>query len=171
MKNCTKLHFYRVNNGETYHKEDFFLGGALIYETGLIKYAETDTDVVWTLVTDDMVFIDTNPKHLITKTVIENDEPVTKTYAPILPIYDIYSLKQNLECRCSIIRGELFYDVRHGIPLKATLSEKRLCILNIINKTPSVTRTKVLSEKIQNRKYTIDVEITSDFGTFVINMA
>lgn len=96
---------------------------------------------------------------------------ITSDYVNILPIYDAQSLKQNLECRCSIIRGELDYNVRLGIPLKTQLDEKRLAILTIINQTPGVESSIVRSTKIVNKKFTMDVEIISNFGTFVVSFS
>jgi len=153
MKNCTKLHFYNpLELNDTI--QEFFLGGQLSIDelSGKVYYQINNKTY---FLTDEDYELFTGPTSDDTK-------------REILPIYDVYSLKQNLECRCSIIRGELLYDVRQGVPLKAMVAEKRLCILNIINKTPGVSQTKILSEKIINKKYTLNIEITSDFGTFVI---
>lgn len=166
MKNCTKLHFTRKNEDDTYeHIEDFFIGGYLLYEYNAlqnvneVKYTYNDKEYV--LDSDDMVFI--NTKDSITEGGF--------TYVAILPIYDAQSLKQNLECRCSIIRGELDYNVRLGIPLKTQIDEKRLAILNIINQTPGVESSTVLSTNIVNKKLTMKVEVISNFGDFVISFS
>ena len=164
MKNCTKLHFTRELTDGTYQTlEDFFIGGHLLYENGKVKYTPSADDVLnpYILISDDMVFIDT--VNLYTQD--------SKTYAAILPIYDAQSLKQNLECRCSIIRGELPYDIRLGIPLKTQLDEKRLAILNIINQTPGVESTKVKNISVVNKKFTMTVEIKSNFGDFVVSFS
>lgn len=157
MKNGTKLHF---TNGVN-KIEDFFMGGSLLCETDsntyerLVKYERGG--IKYALVPSDYVYIDTNNVAVVGG----------KTYVTILPIYDINSLKQNLECRCSIIRGELPYNIQHGIPLKSTIQEIQVSVLNIVNNTPGVTSCEVLASKLVDRRFKLELKINSNFGSFV----
>ena len=164
MKNCTKLHF--VNPNDINDKiEEFFLGGYLSCVTQTINGQESISKVLYTpseslisyeLLPEDLeLFID--PRYTVINSI---------KYAKILPVYDKYSLKQNLECRCSIIRGELPYNINLGIPLKALIHETQVAILNIINTTPGVTSCRVVSSKLIDKKFRLVVEIKSNFGDF-----
>ena len=180
MKTGTKLHFYNINNSED-KIEEFFIGGALPYEkytdeNNLIKYGiiyrpskEIDKDLI--VENKEYVLTDEDFNLFVGKTnipvvVTKDGAPQSVNYRKIIPVYNIYSLKQNLESRCTIIKGELPYNVQHGIPLKAQLQDIQLSILNIINNTPGVRNCEVLSSKLVNRKFKLEVKIKSIYGTF-----
>lgn len=140
---------------------DFFLGGAyplsMFNDDGLLRY-ETDTGVY---------ILDREYNYLI-----GSAEPIgNPQYRRILPIYNAYSLKQNLECRCQTIRGELAYNTQLGIPLKTTADEKRLAVLNLINTTPGVEECVLLDSYIQDKTLYMNVRVQSNFGTFVLSVS
>lgn len=152
MKNCTKLKF--VYN--TDYIEDFFLGGTLPY--------------------DELNQCFTHPTQTSYKLINEHEKFVVKrnlngkTVGIIQCIYDAESLKQNLECRCSIIRGELPYNTSLGIPLKMLPQETELAILNLINDTPGVQSCTVLNSSIENRRLHLQLRIESNFGPLQITI-
>lgn len=82
-------------------------------------------------------------------------------------IRDADSIKQNLEARCSILRGELPYNTSIGITLNMNQQATRLAILNTINSTPGVNNTTVQRSYIKDRKYTMDLEISTNLGTIL----
>ena len=108
LENCTKLKFIKLNNGKPDYSdyvEDFFLGGSLLFDEQKQAYLHpTKTDYI---------LDDSCVKHVVRQNL------GGKIVGIIQCIYDAESLKQNLECRCSIIRGELPYNTAMGIPLKS----------------------------------------------------
>lgn len=110
----------------------------------------------------------------------EEDEPLTHIYrnplntneylCDINLITDAYCIKQNLLERMSNVRGDLPYNIELGVPLKFTRQSSRLIILNLINGTPGVTGCDVVKEYISNKKYVMDVQVHTQFGTFTVTV-
>lgn len=84
----------------------------------------------------------------------------------ILPIYDAESLKQNLECRCAILKGELPYNTNLGVPLKLLPKETELAIVNLISTTYGVKSCIVKYRNFNSRMRKLDLqcEIQTIFG-------
>ena len=93
-------------------------------------------------------------------------------YGLIKATYNGHScvIKQNLLERMSNVRGDLPYNIELGVPLKFTRQSSRLIILNLINGTPGVTGCDVLKEYISNKKYVMDVQVHTQFGTFTVTV-
>ena len=110
----------------------------------------------------------------------DEDEPLTYIYrnpvntneylCDINLITDAYCIKQNLLERMSNVRGDLPYNIELGVPLKFTRQSSRLIILNLINGTPGVTGCDVLKEYISNKKYVMDEQVHTQFGTFTVTV-
>ena len=167
MKTGTKLHFININDPNDRY-EEFFIGGALPYKqyttsAGLVKYS-----IVYTVQSDLIIktyaLIDEDLELFTSKQTISVNG---NSYRRILPVYDIYSLKQNLESRCTILKGELPYNTQHGIPLKSQLQDTQISIVNIINSTPGVQNCEVLASKLVDKKFKLEVKVKSNFGTFI----
>ena len=168
MRTGTKLHFINPENPQD-KIEEYFIGGALPYaqytgSSGEIKYSVTYTKYTDLGVPKTYYLCDEDFNLFIDKTNIQINNT---TYRKILPVYDIYSLKQNLESRCSIVKGELPYNTQHGIPLNAQLQDTQLSIVNIINNTPGVAKCEVISSKLIDNKFKLQVKIASTYGTFM----
>ena len=79
-------------------------------------------------------------------------------------VFDSEVIRNNIEARCSVIRGELPYNVLLGITLKAGKDELDLTIMNIINNTYGVKEIDKFSSSIVNRKYTANVNIITQMN-------
>ncbi|MEG1565317.1 MAG: hypothetical protein RR342_01065 [Bacilli bacterium] len=91
--------------------------------------------------------------HNITRTtvdgIIQKDFDISSCTSEITEI-----VRNNIEARCSIIRGEVLYNILLGIPLKMSSGEERdLTIMDIINNTTGVGEINKFSSKIVNKKY------------------
>lgn len=88
----------------------------------------------------------------------------------INPAVDNYAIKQNLIARLSNVRGDLPYNTQLGVPLKFTMSTARLTILDVIKTTTGVVRCEVLKERIENKRYVMDVRIFTQFDSFLLTV-
>lgn len=88
----------------------------------------------------------------------------------INPAVDNYAIKQNLIARLSNVRGDLPYNTQLGVPLKFTMSTARLTILDVIKTTTGVVRCEVVKERIENKRYVMDVRIFTQFDSFLLTV-
>lgn len=88
----------------------------------------------------------------------------------INPAVDNYAIKQNLIARLSNVRGDLPYNTQLGVPLKFTMSTARLTILDVIKTTTGVVRCEVIKERIENKRYVMDVRIFTQFDSFLLTV-
>lgn len=88
----------------------------------------------------------------------------------INPTVDNYAIKQNLIARLSNVRGDLPYNTQLGVPLKFTMSTARLTILDVIKTTTGVVRCEVVKERIENKRYVMDVRIFTQFDSFLLTV-
>ena len=96
--------------------------------------------------------------HNITRTtvngIIQKDFDIAKCSANVSEI-----VRNNIEARCSIIRGELLYNALLGVPLKVDKDDMDLTMMNIINTTYGVREINKFSSRSANKKYTADVVV------------
>lgn len=79
----------------------------------------------------------------------------------------------SLTQRLSVIKGELWYNVNHGVPLLEKLQRKQLLdasIVTIVNSHPDVKEILSFSSKIVNGSYSFDMTILSIYGEINVNM-
>lgn len=161
MKTSTKLTFYNADNpGQTI--TEFFLGGSYKYPyTGQTHLQITRDNVTYTVHPDSEQYVAYS-----TETIDSQRYFV----ATILPIYDLDSLKQNLEARCSIVKGEALYNTRLGVPIGLPVQDTKLAILNTISNTYGVKNCTLSRNYIQNGRYVMDVKVYSNLGTVLITV-
>ena len=175
MKCGTKLKFAKnkgigeVNLDYTDIIEDFFLGGILPKTTinDVDYYYYHPSDSSYLLITEDYDKIGkgelTVNGNLVSKSLSER-----YLNGEVLGSYDLQLLKQNLECKCATIRGELPYNTRIGIPLKTLPKELELAILDLITDTKGVLDCKVKSRNIEvingKRTLRLNLTISTNFG-------
>lgn len=68
-------------------------------------------------------------------------------------VYDKDVIKNNIEARCRVIRGELLYNVTLGIPLHVDKDDLDLSIMNIVETTGGVDSIKKFTSSLQNNQY------------------
>ena len=85
-------------------------------------------------------------------------------------IYDGEALRQNIIARCSVIKGELPYNITLGIPLGGNKEELDFAILDLILNTEGVQSAYIVDSKIINRQYVCELSIQSIFGNMQINI-
>ena len=170
MKTGTKLTFHNNDFG---YITDYFLGGSYIdneFDTDLWHTNQNMTitrdNIVYELVESDYEFISSK---ILEEKIVDGITRYRMKFT-ILPKYDLEALKQNLEARCSIIRGDVLYNTRLGIPLGLPVSETKLSVLNTINSTYGVRTCQVLNNYISNKKYVMDVKINSNLGETIITV-
>lgn len=78
-------------------------------------------------------------------------------------------VRNNIEARCSVIRGELLYNVLLGVPLKVDKDDTDLTIMNIINNTTGVRDINKFSSSIIDKKYHANVTVLTTMSS-VINV-
>lgn len=153
MKTGTKLHFFNKDYGTII---EYFIGGS--YKSSEQEFGILRDGVTYTITKEDSQYVTTTQLN-------------ANTYKhTILPIFDLYSLKQNLEARCSIIKGDAPYNIRLGIPLGLPVQDTKLSILNTINTTFGVKSCQVLQNYIKDRKYVMDIKVHSNLGDVVITI-
>lgn len=85
-------------------------------------------------------------------------------------VFDSEVVRNNIEARCSIIRGELPYNTILGIPLKSSKEELDLTILNIVNNTLGVKEVnKYISTEI-DRVYKASIEVITRFSNITVEV-
>lgn len=150
MKTGTKLHFFNTDYGEI---TEYFIGGS---------YYLPDSS--------EFFIIRNNEKYILMDSDKQYVSGPKNGKWTILPIYDLDSLKQNLEARCSIVKGDALYNTRLGIPLGLPLQDTKLSVLNTISNTYGVRSCQVLRNYISNKKYVMDIQIHSNLGDVVITI-
>lgn len=106
--------------------------------------------------------------HNIIKT-INADGTVQREFDIANCVEDAEVVKNNIEARCSVIRGELLYNVLLGIPLKVDKEDMNLAIMYIINNTAGVREINKFSSSIVNKKYRAHVVVITTMSK-VINV-
>ena len=157
MKTSTKLTFYNADTGHTI--TDFFLGGSYELQAGQSRLTITRDGETYTITEESEQFVAYGTRASDSKRI-----------ATILPIYDLDSLKQNLEARCSIVKGEALYNTRLGVPIGLPIQDIKLSVLNTINNTYGVQNCTLVRNYIQNGTYRMDVKVQSDLGTVLISV-
>lgn len=84
-------------------------------------------------------------------------------------VYDAEVVRNNIEARCSVIRGELAYNVLLGVPLKLEKEDMDLAVMNIINNTTGVREINKFSSHITNKTYRANVVVITTMSK-VINV-
>ena len=161
MKTSTKLKFYNIDNPSDTITE-FYLGG---------KYKTPYTGTRKLTITrgDKQYIIHPNSEQYVSYS-IQTDDGQQYLISTILPIYDLYSLKQNLEARCSIVKGEALYNTRLGVPIGLPLQDTKLAVLNTISNTYGVRNCTLVRNYIQDGTYVMDVKVYSDMGTMPLTV-
>lgn len=70
-------------------------------------------------------------------------------------------VRNNVEARCQVIRGELPYNVLIGIPLHQNKEDIDLSVLNTITTTTGVEEVREFESSLSNRKYNATAKIYS----------
>lgn len=76
-------------------------------------------------------------------------------------------IKNNIEARCQVIRGELLYNVLLGIPLQVDRDDLDLAVSNIVLTTAGVKSIKKFTSKMIGRKYTANLSIITNEGSYL----
>lgn len=71
-------------------------------------------------------------------------------------------IKNNIEARCRVLRGELLYNVILGIPLKAEKEDIDLAVANIISTTQGVTDIQELRSNLRDNVYTASIKVLAN---------
>ena len=74
-------------------------------------------------------------------------------------IQGVEVIRNNIEARCQVIRGELLYNILLGIPLHSDKDEIDLCVRNIIETTLGVSEIKKFKSELVNKKYHLSVSV------------
>ena len=82
-------------------------------------------------------------------------------------VYDSEVIRNNVEARCSVIRGELRYDVTIGVPLGLDKEETDLVILSTINNTSGVKGIEQFTSDLKNRKYKMCANIKTILDDYI----
>jgi len=70
-------------------------------------------------------------------------------------------IRNNIEARCSVIRGELLYNVNLGIVLGMKKDDLDLTIMSIINNTLGVKEINKYMSKLENKEYMANIYVTT----------
>lgn len=82
-------------------------------------------------------------------------------------VYDQEVVRNNIEARCQIIRGELAYNTVLGIGLKSNKDTMDLDISSIIKSTDGVRNILSFSSEMINSKYTATIAIQTIYNEIV----
>lgn len=77
------------------------------------------------------------------------------------------AVKASLEQKLSVIRGEIFYDIRFGLPLYEKTNSKVFvdsAIISAIQSTEGVVEITKFESIVVNRKYSCSVSIRTIYG-------
>lgn len=87
-------------------------------------------------------------------------------------IYDVEAIKQTIEARCRVIRGELKYDPKLGVPLGMDAETTGLLIQDIILSTNGVKSCRLLESKFntKTRLFNYNFEIETTINNNIINV-
>lgn len=72
---------------------------------------------------------------------------------------DAEVVRNNIEARCRVIRGELMYNVLLGIPLKGSKEDIDLNIMNIIHNTDGVVDIQEFESRMIGHKYSANIKV------------
>lgn len=163
MKTSTKLVFFNKQI-PTQTITEFFLGGSYTtsYDNSIGRHLCIERD-------GETYQISSEYEQYVSYEIIQRDG-VNYLKSTILPIYDLYSLKQNLEARCSIIKGDALYNTRLGIPIGLPTQDTKLSILNTITSTYGVRTCNIIRNYIQNGRFIMDVKVYSSLGDVTITV-
>lgn len=84
-------------------------------------------------------------------------------------VEDAEVVRNNIEARCSVIRGELMYNVLLGIPLRVDKDDMDLAVMNIINNTAGVREINKFSSNIIDKVYRANIIVITTMSE-VINV-
>lgn len=76
-------------------------------------------------------------------------------------------IKNNIEARCQVIRGELLYNVLLGIPLHVDKDDLDLSVANIVLNTYGVKAIDKFTSSLIDRKYKAYLKIITIYNTQV----
>lgn len=79
-------------------------------------------------------------------------------------------IKNNVEARCQVIKGELPYNTLLGIPLHQDKEDIDLSVLNIITNTYGVQDITRFNSSLSHRKYSANAIIQSMYGTAEVEL-
>ena len=102
----------------------------------------------------------------ITKTYIGDGE-VKRDIDILNFVYDSEVVKNNIEARCQIIRGELAYNTMLGIGLRSNKDTKDLDISSSINTTKGVRQILLFNSNLENTKYSAQINVETIYNTNV----
>lgn len=77
---------------------------------------------------------------------------------------DTEAVRNNIEARCQIIRGELKQNILLGIPLRGSKEEIDLAVMDTINSTYGVRSIERFESRMEGKKYYLFVSVLTDFG-------
>ena len=100
-------------------------------------------------------------------TTIKNNGSIRKEINIFKFVYDTEVVKNLILERCQIIKGELPYNKVMGIGLKATKDTADLDISSIILSTNGVKEIISFESKLENKKYTANVIIRTNFNDII----
>ena len=165
MKTSTKLTFYNVNNPSDTITE-FYLGGSYVtpytgkQQLSITREVDGETRT-YNLSKESEQYV---------AYTVKTENGQRYLVSTILPIYDLESLRQNLEARCSVVRGEALYNIRLGVPIGLPVQDTKLAVLNTIRNTYGVRSCTLVRNYIQNGVYVMDVKIQSNLGETLITV-
>lgn len=82
-------------------------------------------------------------------------------------IHDAEIIRNNIEARCMVIRGELRYNITIGIPLGLDKEETDLVVLNTISNTLGVKEISEFSSTLDNRRYSMSAKILTQQNDYI----
>lgn len=85
-------------------------------------------------------------------------------------VYDKDVIRNNIEARCRVIRGELLYNITLGIPLHVDKDDLDLSIMNIVETTGGVDSIKQFTSSLQNNQYHASMVVNTTSGTIEVEV-
>lgn len=97
----------------------------------------------------------------------KEDNTINREFDIANCVTDEQVIKNNIEARCQVIRGELLYNVLLGIPLHVGKDDLDLSVANIVLSTEGVKSIDKFVSSVLDRKYRAVLNITTKYDTQV----
>ena len=85
-------------------------------------------------------------------------------------VYNNEAIRNNIEARCRVIRGELLYNVTLGIPLHVEKDDLDLAIMNAVETTYGVKAVKKFISSLKNNKYHANMIVETEYGILEVEV-
>lgn len=99
--------------------------------------------------------------------IIKDKETGKVKFNPFSFVENQYAVKELIESRLKIIKGELKYNIRLGIPIGYNKTEIDLNISDIILSTSGVSKIIKFESKVENRKYSANIDVQTEFSGII----